>query len=156
MSKRGKSPLWHTMSSPKAPLNLRIALSKWARQWKAAYYETRNPWPNRCIDCSKPLCCGIWKYNRCVACWHDDRVITHWKETAYCLICEEEHKCLVCDCSMTWFNFDSLCTCPRFEVEEDWSSESTEPYISCGTCGGNAYGCDYERWGFCSRRCLPR
>jgi hypothetical protein len=29
-------------------------------------------------------------------------------------------------------------------------------YISCCVCGGNCADGDYEKWGFCSRRCMVR
>lgn len=30
------------------------------------------------------------------------------------------------------------------------------PYISCCMCGSDCRGGDYEKWAFCSRRCMVR
>ena len=41
----------------------------------------------------------------------------------------------------------------------DWScpgdcQREDEPYISCCVCGGDCFGGDYEKWRFCTRRCM--
>lgn len=38
--------------------------------------------------------------------------------------------------------------------KEEKEEEYDEPYIPCCMCGANCYGWDYEKWRFCSRRCM--
>jgi hypothetical protein len=53
-----------------------------------------------------------------------------------------------------------LCNCPPTELPPCRECGHVvclcEPYIPCRVCGANCYGDDYEKWRFCSRRCMVR
>ena len=149
---RGMVPL----SEMKAPLVLRLALSAWARRWRVAYQDRREPWHNRCVDCQKPLCCLIQKYNRCYSCWTENEVHKHWHSTGECLKCEEQHECLACDCPHTGYGPQTVpCTCPQdSDSWSDYSSEST--VVHCRGCGRNCEGGDWMTFAWCSRACMAR
>ncbi len=123
-------------------LVVRRFLSEVCRRWLEASTYPSAKWPNRCLECEKPLLCPVTKYTHCVSC---DRL----QAEGICIRCTEiletptKHKCSVCDCLFP----SGTCTCPESFYEE-------EPYISCGSCGANCYGSDMERWRICSRRCL--
>lgn len=64
----------------------------------------------------------------------------------------EEYKQLLWEemCERDRDNFGCMCG--------DWMCPGCGegPFISCQMCGSDCRGGDYERWAFCSRRCMVR
>jgi hypothetical protein len=129
---------------------VRRALRNFVKAWRAAYYDTKEPWHNRCTDCEKPLTSPIHRWRQCSQCtWRRE-----CERDGYCWRCKEEgltsilvkHICRCCECP---FERYKSCECPP--EEDDYQQEE---YISCRMCGGNCEGGDYESWRLCSRRCL--